>query len=296
LAPVSPFNTARMASRVLADGVGKRIAVVMRPCEVRALIELAKLSQCTLEPAILISMDCFGRMENDDYLELAMPTGKSNPACRRLRWTARRFAPVAGPVRGLFRKMSTWFRPGGGDGPAGVLLASGSDKGETLLKSLARSIRRIAPGRREAVARIMAERQGGSQDATDRGRGPAYRRHGRLPTDHRQLPQLLQLPKGLPGVLLQGVCFFNRRLCPSAGDSHGASRKKGCGQNPYGHHHVSLDPYGPHGPCLRRLRPMFERLPQPTSPWRTCLSPSRKRFRIITATSPGRIPVGPGRS
>jgi formate dehydrogenase subunit beta len=74
LAPAAPFNAARMASRVLAKDVGKRIAVVLRPCEVRALIELEKLSQCTRASALVISMDCMGRLENDRYLELAEET------------------------------------------------------------------------------------------------------------------------------------------------------------------------------------------------------------------------------
>lgn len=69
LAPVSPFNTARQAQSVLKHNTGKRIALVLRPCEIRALIELVKLKQCILDNTILISMDCHGRMENADYLE-----------------------------------------------------------------------------------------------------------------------------------------------------------------------------------------------------------------------------------
>jgi formate dehydrogenase (coenzyme F420) beta subunit len=168
LAPVSPFNTARMASRVLADGVGKRIAVVMRPCEVRALIELAKLSQCTLEPAILISMDCFGRMENDDYLEYNARSGKAEPGlpassvdssalCTSCR-ACTRFVP---------ENVDVVLALAGETNSAGVLLASGSPKGETLLKSLASPSAESPQGRREAVARIMAERQGGLKELTE---------------------------------------------------------------------------------------------------------------------------------
>jgi formate dehydrogenase subunit beta len=71
LAPVAPFNAARQAASVLRYPTGKKVAVVLRPCEIRALIELAKLKQCMLDEAILIGFDCLGRIENNIYIELA---------------------------------------------------------------------------------------------------------------------------------------------------------------------------------------------------------------------------------
>ncbi|MBU4258306.1 MAG: formate dehydrogenase, partial [Proteobacteria bacterium] len=71
LAPVAPFNAARQAASVLRYPTGKKVAVVLRPCEIRALIELSKLKQCVLDEAILIGFDCMGRIENDSYLEMA---------------------------------------------------------------------------------------------------------------------------------------------------------------------------------------------------------------------------------
>jgi len=67
-APAAPFNSARQAVPIIRYDVGRKIAIVMRPCEIRALIELAKLKQCTLENTILIGLECAGRMENDDFL------------------------------------------------------------------------------------------------------------------------------------------------------------------------------------------------------------------------------------
>jgi formate dehydrogenase subunit beta len=69
LAPVAPFNAARQAASLLRHDAGRRVAVVLRPCEVRALVELAKLHQCTLETGILIGIECLGRMENSVYLD-----------------------------------------------------------------------------------------------------------------------------------------------------------------------------------------------------------------------------------
>jgi formate dehydrogenase (coenzyme F420) beta subunit len=68
-APVAPFNAARQASSILRQDVHKKIAFVMRPCEIRALFELVKLKQAVLEPAVLIGLECRGRMEKRVFLE-----------------------------------------------------------------------------------------------------------------------------------------------------------------------------------------------------------------------------------
>ncbi len=69
LAPVAPFNAARQAAPVARYAVGRRLAFVLRPCEIRGLIELAKLKQCILDDVIIISFDCLGRLENNLFLE-----------------------------------------------------------------------------------------------------------------------------------------------------------------------------------------------------------------------------------
>jgi formate dehydrogenase subunit beta len=74
LAPVAPFNAARQAASLLRHDTGRRVAVVLRPCELRALVELAKLHQCALENSLLIGIECLGRMENSVYLETLKET------------------------------------------------------------------------------------------------------------------------------------------------------------------------------------------------------------------------------
>ncbi len=69
LAPVAPFNAARQAAAILRHDAGRRIAFVLRPCEIRALVELVKLKQAFLTTAVIIGMECRGRMENSVYLE-----------------------------------------------------------------------------------------------------------------------------------------------------------------------------------------------------------------------------------
>ena len=69
LAPVAGVSAAVQASRLGRGVKDKRVAVVLKPCELRGVIELAKLNQTSLEALVLISMECPGRMENDTYLE-----------------------------------------------------------------------------------------------------------------------------------------------------------------------------------------------------------------------------------
>jgi formate dehydrogenase subunit beta len=76
LLPVIPISGARMVSLVterLADvsngqpvAMLPRIAVVMRPCELRATVELSKLRQVRYEQLLTIGIDCVGTYEVTD--------------------------------------------------------------------------------------------------------------------------------------------------------------------------------------------------------------------------------------
>ena len=72
LAPVAPFNAARQSVSVLRRATGQRVALVLRPCELRALVELVKLNQAVLQDAVLIGLECRGRMESDQYLQQSL--------------------------------------------------------------------------------------------------------------------------------------------------------------------------------------------------------------------------------
>lgn len=76
-APVVPVNGARIASSLTASPSGKKIAMVLRSCEVRALVELVKLKQANLDDVLLIGMDCHGRYENTDFLKIQADGGTS---------------------------------------------------------------------------------------------------------------------------------------------------------------------------------------------------------------------------
>jgi formate dehydrogenase subunit beta len=71
LAPCFPMNAARIASRLARKPMGAKWAAVLRPCEIRALIELVKLKQARTDEMILISIDCLGAFQNKEYLRFA---------------------------------------------------------------------------------------------------------------------------------------------------------------------------------------------------------------------------------
>ncbi len=71
LAPAFALNTARMVSRLTRRPMGAKIAVMLRPCEIRAFIELIKLKQASRQDVLIIGSDCLGAYTNKDYLSYA---------------------------------------------------------------------------------------------------------------------------------------------------------------------------------------------------------------------------------
>ena len=92
LAPVMPVNSAKIVSSLTRTGApGKKIGVVLRSCEIRALQELVKLKQADLTNMVLIGTDCFGTYSVSDYSEAGVSTnaflknalGDSDPKLRQ---------------------------------------------------------------------------------------------------------------------------------------------------------------------------------------------------------------------
>jgi formate dehydrogenase subunit beta len=71
LAPAFPMNAAKIVSRLTRKPMGAKIAAVMRPCEIRAFVELVKLKQGRTDDVILIAIDCLGAFQNRDYFQFA---------------------------------------------------------------------------------------------------------------------------------------------------------------------------------------------------------------------------------
>ena len=68
LAPVLPINAARAASLLTATNQQRTLGLVLRPCEIRALVELVKFQQASLDNALIIGIDCLGTYPVTGYL------------------------------------------------------------------------------------------------------------------------------------------------------------------------------------------------------------------------------------
>jgi formate dehydrogenase subunit beta len=71
LSPAFPMNGAKVLAKLTRRSSGGRIAAFMRPCEIRAFIELVKLKQARTEDVVLIGLDCLGAFRNTDYFRFA---------------------------------------------------------------------------------------------------------------------------------------------------------------------------------------------------------------------------------
>ena len=90
LAPVFPMNAAKIVSRLTRKPMGAKIAAVLRPCEIRAFIELVKLKQGRPDDLILIGIDCLGAFQNQDYFQYKIESQikSRNAAGRRIRFSS----------------------------------------------------------------------------------------------------------------------------------------------------------------------------------------------------------------
>ncbi len=163
LAPVLPVNSAQIISTITKVAPSQRkIGVVLRPCELRATIELVKLKQVSLENLVLIGMDCFGTYSVSDYGKFAQENpspvekflaivreGEDDPllreACRVCDYP---FPLHADLIIGLI----------GMDLKKGILLQAATAEGERILEKLGLKDGGGAEEREAAIARLVPER------------------------------------------------------------------------------------------------------------------------------------------
>ncbi|MCP4118406.1 MAG: formate dehydrogenase [Desulfobacteraceae bacterium] len=65
--PCFPLNSAKLVSKLTKKHSNEIMAAVLRPCELRALVELVKIKQATMDNLITISFDCAGAWPNREY-------------------------------------------------------------------------------------------------------------------------------------------------------------------------------------------------------------------------------------
>ncbi|MFZ2630851.1 MAG: 4Fe-4S dicluster domain-containing protein [Desulfosalsimonadaceae bacterium] len=171
LAPAAPFNTARQAASILKHETGKRIALVLRPCEIRALIELTKLKQCVLENTIIIGVECLGRMENAVYLEASSQNANLTQAfyddpllqdriCSSCA-ICTRFQPVNADICLSVIGMSTSDAIG---------LSAETDEGLSILKQLGFETSEAPASRQDAASHLLEKRESAKTAAFEKTR------------------------------------------------------------------------------------------------------------------------------
>jgi formate dehydrogenase subunit beta len=70
LSPTMPVQSARVISNLSVKNLGKKVAAVLKACEIRAAIELAKFLQVKMDNLYLIGIDCPGTFEVTDYAKM----------------------------------------------------------------------------------------------------------------------------------------------------------------------------------------------------------------------------------
>ncbi len=167
LAPVFPINAAKVVSRLTRRPAGARVAAMLRPCEMRAFVELVKLKQARVEDVVLIGVDCYGAYGNLDYQRYVGSNGADS---------TRSFLEKAASGKGTAQedfdispacKACEHFVAEGADliiGLMGVdtrdhlILKAQSEKGEMLLTTLEIEEAPEPPGRAKAVEALRQER------------------------------------------------------------------------------------------------------------------------------------------
>ena len=82
LPPTMPVQSARVVSNLSVKNLGKKTAAILKPCEIRASVELAKFLQVKLDNLYLIGVDCPGTFEVPDYAKMVQE-GKGGDALKK---------------------------------------------------------------------------------------------------------------------------------------------------------------------------------------------------------------------
>ena len=161
--PVLPVSTATVISKITKiESASKPIGVVMRSCQIRALVELVKLNQASMENIVIIGVDCLGTFSVNtysDFPEKATPTKfildslkKKGDVVKYLRsacHTCKDPIPSnADIVIGLY----------GMDPQKELLIQINSEKGKKLLEGIQLEASKDTKNREKAIKEIQEEK------------------------------------------------------------------------------------------------------------------------------------------
>jgi len=168
LAPAYPLNAAKIASRLTRKSAGVRTLLVLRPCEIRAFVELVKLNQGHMDDVVILGIDCLGAYSNRDYLQFV----NSNPEDGTRRFyesvLGGNGTALAGADLTTACRMCIQPFPDGADVAVGLLglettrslpITAQTEKGEQLLKELRLETMAVPHQRQEAVDKLLSQRK-----------------------------------------------------------------------------------------------------------------------------------------
>jgi formate dehydrogenase subunit beta len=159
--PTMPVQGAKALKSLTRKGKGSlKVMAVMRPCEVRAALELEKLNQVHLENVILVSFDCVGAVPLQDYI--ADPMGGEERFDSMLKAMTTDEAAVK-PVCKIcvdFARVDSDIHVGTLGEPVGrAFLVPRSEKGRAALESMGIACEEDISGWTKAVSDLKAARE-----------------------------------------------------------------------------------------------------------------------------------------
>ncbi len=167
LAPAFALNAAKMVSRLTRQPMNVKIAVMLRPCEIRAFIELIKLKQASRQDVIIIGTDCLGAFSNKDYLSYIKASAEHATATFCQSILTKKTAPMEGIDLAPACKACEHPLPDGADVAIGLLgidtdsrlmILSQSAIGDKAIQRLDLEAAPLPEQRSAAVQALVAER------------------------------------------------------------------------------------------------------------------------------------------
>lgn len=162
IAPTMPVQSARILSDLTRTPFEGRIAAVLKPCELRAAVELAKFLQVDLENVVTIGVDCLGTCDVSQYAE--MSADQRAGFLQQLSGVGVESAQVREACRMCGHPTAVGVDLGVGFVGAGssdsILLSLSDRHGDALVEVLSLETTDDAPGERaQAVDVLMGERK-----------------------------------------------------------------------------------------------------------------------------------------
>jgi formate dehydrogenase subunit beta len=173
VAPILMRNSASIVSDLSFQARKGRVAAVMRPCEINALIELVKFKQANLDDVILIGVDCPGTYEPKDYVQIV--TAHGGPVSEKALEAASEGKPLRIGDYELRQACRICEHPGptncqilialwGADSASGPVIVPLDEKGREAIEKAGIPLQEEPPARSKILEDVARERSGRAKE------------------------------------------------------------------------------------------------------------------------------------